>query len=220
LPLEEPFALTIPRGARKAVRKILQPDDLRLLFSEDTISHYGRKNECFYINAFRLIVILGLRRGELCGLRSEDLKDNILHIQRSINSINEITTGKNENANRYIALPKHAQKILADQKSLLSRNAIVSPWLFPDKEGGQMDSNSLYKYWLYLSQTARHAVQSARIATYHGQRPQIGYAESLLKMMVGHSEAMDTDGVYGHEFSGDLERTARIVDNVYDRILK
>lgn len=219
LPLEEPFSLTIPRGARRAVRKILQPNDLRLLFSEDSITHYNKPQECFYIYAFRLIVILGLRRGELCGLRSADLKKNILHIQRSINSINEITTGKNENANRYIALPQRAQRVLEDQKRMLKRYGIVSPWLFPSIEGEQTESNSLYKYWYtYRNQhgirSSLHELRHTMVSVLKSDVP-----EALLKMMVGHSEAMDTHGVYGHVLNGDLERTARIVDDVYNRIL-
>lgn len=220
LPLEEPFSLSIPRGARRAVRKILQPNDLKSLFTEDSITHYNKLEECFYIHAFRLIVILGLRRGELCGLRTEDMKKNILHIQRSINSINEVTTGKNENANRYIALPHRAQRILEDQKQLLKRYGIVSPWLFPGMDGEQTESNSLYKYWYtyrnqYAIQSSLHELRHTMVSVLKSDMP-----EALLKMMVGHSEAMDTHGIYGHEMMGDLERTAQIVDDVYDRILK
>jgi len=41
----------------------------------------------------------------------------------------------------------------------------------------------------------------------------------LLKATVGHSETMDTFGVYGHEVDGDLQRAASIIDNVYNRLL-
>jgi integrase len=220
LPLEEPFALTIPNGAKKGVRTILQPDELRTLFAEDTITQYSRKKECFYIHAFRLIVILGLRRGELCGLRATDLKDGVLHIQRSINRINIETDGKNENANHYIALPDHAKQILTAQADMLKRYSIVSPWLFPNQEGDSTDSNSLYKHWYtYRKQhgieSSIHELRHTMVSILKSDMP-----EALMKMMVGHSESMDTDGIYGHEFSGDLERTAKIVDNVYDRLLK
>ena len=33
--------------------------------------------------------------------------------------------------------------------------------------------------------------------------------EELLKMVVGHSEDMDTTGTYGHKIEGDEERAAR-----------
>ena len=44
--------------------------------------------------------------------------------------------------------------------------------------------------------------------------------EPLLKSMVGHSEDMDTFGTYGEEIDGDIEMTSRIVDTVFDRLIK
>lgn len=219
LALEEPFSLSIPKNAPKAERTILQPDDLKTLFADSSITRYGKQSECFYIYAFRLIVILGLRRGELCGLRAEDVEGNILHIQRSINSIQETTSGKNENANRYIALPEHAVQILSNQKSMLTRNSIISPWLFPDQQGEQLDSNSLYKHWYtyrkqHNIQSSLHELRHTMVSVVKSDMP-----EALLKGMVGHSASMDTHGVYGHVVNGDLERTAKIVDDVYSRIL-
>lgn len=42
----------------------------------------------------------------------------------------------------------------------------------------------------------------------------------LLKGVVGHSEDMDTDGIYGHEVDGELKRAAKIVDKAVARVLK
>ena len=125
----------------------------------------------------------------------------------------------NEKVNRYIALPHRAQKILEDQKKLLNRHAIVSPWLFPGLDGEQTESNSLYKYWYtfrtqYGIISSLHELRHTMVSVLKSDMP-----EALLKMMVGHSEAMDTHDIYGHEMNGDLERTARIVDDVYDRKL-
>lgn len=41
----------------------------------------------------------------------------------------------------------------------------------------------------------------------------------LLKSMIGHSEDMDTSGVYGHTVNGDMERAANIVDDAFSRFL-
>ena len=43
--------------------------------------------------------------------------------------------------------------------------------------------------------------------------------EQLLKMVVGHSDSMDTFGVYGHEVDGELKRAAALLDGVFDRVL-
>lgn len=218
-PLEEPFDLTIPKSAPVGERRILQPDDLGVLFSKDTYSYYGKDIESFFVHAWRMIVVLGLRRGELCGLNKDDLKSNVLHIQRSINNLGEETRGKNDNARRYILLPKLALRILEDQKRMMKRHGVISPWLFPDETGERLDSNHLYKMWTtyarqHCIKTSLHELRHTMISIVKSDMP-----EPLLKATVGHSETMDTYGVYGHAVDGDLQRAADIIDNVYSRIL-
>lgn len=41
-----------------------------------------------------------------------------------------------------------------------------------------------------------------------------------VKDLVGHSEDMDTFGVYAHTPAGDAENTARAVNGVFLRVLK
>ena len=41
-----------------------------------------------------------------------------------------------------------------------------------------------------------------------------------VKDLVGHSEDMDTFGVYAHTLAGDAENTARAVNGVFLRVLK
>lgn len=41
-----------------------------------------------------------------------------------------------------------------------------------------------------------------------------------VKPLVGHSEDMDTFGIYGHALTGDAENTARAVNGVFLRLLK
>ncbi len=44
--------------------------------------------------------------------------------------------------------------------------------------------------------------------------------EQLVKATVGHSDDMDTFGVYGHEINDDMKRAAVIIDQVFSRVLK
>ena len=108
--------LAIPREAKVGERKILQPDQLKLLFAVDWIAHRGHKEQCFYIHAWRLFVLTGLRRGEMCGIRWEDIQDNVLHVSRSITSTQTVTGGKNENARRYVVLSDHMRAEIEEQK--------------------------------------------------------------------------------------------------------
>ena len=40
-----------------------------------------------------------------------------------------------------------------------------------------------------------------------------------LKRMVGHTKNMDTFGVYGHEVDGEAEKTAQIIDGVFNDLI-
>ena len=218
--MANPRKLKIPTGAPVGERNILQPDDLKTLFSEDTITHYRREHKCFYIYAWRLIVLLGLRRGEACGLQRQDIEGKVLHIKRSINSKNEETRGKNENAQRYIVLGKRAASVLEDQADMLKATGIISPWVFPDEYGDRSDPNRIYKQWLtYRTQhgikSSIHEMRHTFVSVAKADMP-----ETLLKRVIGHSKSMDTFGTYGHDVDGELERAANIADGIFDNLLQ
>ena len=217
--MERPELLAIPRNAPVGQRKILQPDQLKKLFQIDWITHWGKKEQCYYIHAWRFIVLTGLRRGELCGLQWEDIHDSVLHVSRSITSKQTITQGKNENARRYIALSGRMRAEIDAQRALLKQHGIISPWVFPSPDGSVMDTNSLYKQWYSYRQ--QHGIESSIHELRHTMISIVksDIPETLLKQVVGHSKAMDT-GIYQHIVDGDAERASTIIDNVFDRLLK
>ena len=218
---DEPEDIAIPTTAKKGKRKILQPNDVKTLFTIDTYKLYNKPVFAFFIFAFRFTFIMGFRRGETCGVRHEDITDHYLHVQRAINRLGEeIEGGKNENADRRLRLPKAAERVLADQERMLKANGIISPWVFPDENGNCLDSNHLYKKWRTYSRqiginTNLHEIRHSAVSAYKADLP-LG----LMKPVLGHSEDMDTLGVYGHEMDGDAERAADIMDQVLDRMLK
>lgn len=212
--------LRIPNNATPQKQKnVLQPADLQTLFTADTCTRGKQVEFVHYIHAFRFLTVTGLRRGELCGLRREDVRDGILTVSRSINSYNEITSGKNDNARRVIVLPKIAQRILTDQSLMLRRAGIISPWLFPDPDGECTDPKIFYERW------DRYRKQHGIASTLHELRHTFVSANKadmpleLLKGIVGHSVSMDTIGIYGHEIDGEKLRAAGIVDDVFGRLL-
>lgn len=212
--------LSVPNRAPAPKKKqILQADDIRTLFHIDTVMRYRKAVPAFYIHAWRLYVATGLRRGELCGLRREDVVHGLLTVNRSINRHGEETTGKNDNARRTIAISQTAQMILSDQATMLRQMGIVSPWVFPDENGKRSDPNSIYKHWLtYRNQHDIHSNIHELRHTFVSVN-KIDMPIELLKATVGHSSQMDTVGVYGHEMDGEKERAAQIVDTVFGRIL-
>lgn len=219
LPMEEPKHLSIPDGAPVGERNILDADDIRTLFTQDTIVRRGKPVHEFYIYAWRLIVVLGLRRGELAGLKHSDIEDGVLHIRRAVNNIGIVTHGKTKNAARDILLPDHAIKILDDQAAMLKRMGIATrTWVFPGKDGDMMDTNVMYKRWcVYKKQhgikSNLHELRHTTVSLVKTELP-----EDLLKQMIGHSKTMDT-GRYKHKVDGDMQRTAKIIDGVFEKLV-
>lgn len=212
--------LTIPKSAAPVKPKtVLQPDEIRILFSDSTFPHYGKQVQAHYIYAWRFLVVTGLRRGELCGLRNEDIDGRLLTVNRSINSLNEITGGKNRNARRTIELTDIAMQILSDQRAYLASLSLISPWVFPSPDG-QPNPNQLYDHW--ATYRKHHGLTSSLHELRH-TFISLGKADlplELMKAVVGHSASMDTFAVYGHEISSDRHRAAQIIDNVFKDILK
>ena len=216
--MERPELLAIPRTAPVGERKILQPDQLKTLFNTDWITHWGKKEQCFYIHAWRFIVLTGLRRGELCGLQWADIQNNVLRIKRSISSTQTVTPGKNENARRYIVLSSLMLTEINAQRELLKKVGIISPWIFPSPVGGVINTNNLYNQW--QSYREQHSIESSIHELRHTMISVVksDIPEPLLKPMVGHSQAMDT-GIYQHVVDGDAERASMMIDNVFMRLL-
>ena len=203
--------LMIPKNAPSKEKVILQPDDIRRLFS-------GPPDD-WYINVFRFGCVTGLRTGEILGIRTEDIENGILYVRRSINVRNEITTGKTDNARRMIYLNKIARSII-DQNVERNRR-LKTPWVFCAKSGGPLSQSSLRNAWIRIAEdrglpgsvyTLRHTF----ISMMKNSIP-----ESTLKRIVGHSESMRTiGGVYDHLTAGELENGARIIDVKFKKIVK
>lgn len=214
-----PARIKLPTQAKVGERRVVQPDKLKILFSVDTVDFYGDTKPCFYIYAFRFAVALGLRRGEVCGLRRTDYDGVSLAIHRSVNRFGETTQGKNDNARRVIVLSKRAKSILDSHLAMLKDNGVISPWLFPWEDGTQMiPANFLDRWYFYSRQhginTSLHELRHTFVSICKAEMP-----ETLLKDIVGHSASMDTGGVYGHEIDGEKQRAADILDEIFDRVL-
>ena len=215
-----PGDLTISgKAPEEKEKRVLQPDDIRLLFAEETFQRSNRTVTAWYIHAWRLLVATGLRRGELCGLKVDDIAGSVINIKRSINSLGQVTTGKNSNARRTIAKTEIVRGILTDQAAMLATHGIKSPWVFPDEYGEMPSPNGVYKQWTAYArqhgmQLSLHEMRHTFISLAKADMPL-----ELLKATVGHSDSMDTFGVYGHEIDGERERAAGIVDDIFGKIL-
>ena len=202
--------LMLPKTAPKKEKVILQPDDIRRLFS-------GPADD-WYINVFRFGVVTGLRTGEILGIRVEDIRNGVLYIRRSINVRNEITDGKTDNARRQIYLNKIARSII--DENVLRNRPLDTPWIFCSKSGGPLSQSSLRNAWIRIAEKRNlpGSVYSLRHTFISMMKNAI--PESTLKRIVGHSDAMRTvGGVYDHVVAGELENGARIIDVNFQKIV-
>ena len=207
----EPEELTIPAGARYKGKNVLQPDELAVLFSSDTTTFNRQRVPDPYINAYRFQVLTGLRPGELLGLRWEDVHGGVVYICRSINQLGEETQGKNQNAVRSFALSARAWAVLEDQHRITGNTGSVF----------RINNQHHYhtRWWAYSRTNG-----IVPISTYELRHTFVSVAKTLpageVKGLVGHSQDMDTFGVYAHTLAGDAENTARAVNGVFLRVLK
>ena len=144
----------------------------------------------------------------------------ISEIKRAINSYGEVTAGKNDNALRSFIFPKAAIHILEQQKEQIVRHSILSSFVFPSPDGGNLLYRTYYKHWkafcLYNDilpcslYEMRHTFFS-----FNKTAPQ-----ELIKLVGGHSSAFDTFGVYGHELLGEAEKAAAIIDETFQKYIQ
>lgn len=203
-----PDDVTIPKGACSKEHKILQPNDLKILFEEDAYLYYGKRVPEPYINAYRFQVLTGLRPGEIMGLMWSDISNGYVNLHRSINQKGKITRGKNDNAIRSFKLIPLAETVLNNQPK-------ESLYVF-NIESGKQYKNHLSRFCISNGMTV--------VVPYELRHTFVSIAkrlpEGLVKSIVGHSRDMDTFGVYGHAVAGDDDFTSEELQKVVEKVLK
>jgi integrase len=212
--------LSVSKSAPSKKKLILLPEEVRILFSEDNTLYRGESVFDLYVNAYRFQVVLGLRPGELIGVKKEDIVNGFVYIKRSINTGNEITKGKNENALRDIKLTPLAVEILEAQYKLLEELGIESEYVFPTEHGEHLKEMTYYDRWIKYRE---HNGIKTPMPPYGFRHTFVSMVKTLpegyLKQMVGHAEDMDTYGIYSHDFADDREKAANMVQDIFDNVL-
>lgn len=203
-----PENLTIPKSAKSGIKRIMQPDSITKLFSVDMTLYRGKQVPDKFINAYRFQVLTGLRPGELLGLMWSDIKGDTIYIQRSINALNEITTGKNDNAVRHFTMTDLAADVLKQQPK-------ISDFIF-----GETNLSSYSKRWKIYCESN----DIEYVSLYEMRHTFVSVAKNLpdgqIKPIIGHTKNMDTFGVYGHEVKGELDNTAKQLNGLFTDIIK
>ncbi len=201
-----PEGLHVPAGARPKGKKVLQPDALITLFRVDTTLYRGKRVHDDFIHAYRFQVLTGLRPGELVGLRWADVKGGTVFISRAVNVLGEQTRGKNDNAVRAFVLSDLARAVLEQQRAVTGASESV----FCLKSEAYY-----YKRW----QVYCRVNEIPPVSAYEMRHTFVSVAKKLpageVKDLVGHSEDMDTFGVYGHALTGEDTETAQAVNGMF-----
>ena len=203
--------LYIPQGHKKGERAILQPDDIRRLFEP---------SEKWYHPAFLVMLLCGLRPGEAYGIQTGDIKKGVLYVSRSVDKNGTITPGKNKNARRAIPLPLLARQIIEQTIDRNVRAGLKTPWVFCNGAGGPpIPSTARHQYNdLKAERDLPGSPYSLRHTFVSIVSSQTHLAEGTIKELVGHSDSMDTFGVYKHQVEGELAQAADVIDLTFARL--
>jgi len=171
-----------------------------------------------YIHAYRFAVSTGVRPGELIVLRCGDIVNDVAEIKGSINVLSEKTKGKNNNAVQPFVLQDVAKNAVALQLQLLKDAGVT---ILPSTPLFQIDrERTFYTAWLRYCR----ANDIPQISLYELRHSFVSAAKympaGLVKPLVGHSQAMDTFGTYGHEILGDDKLIAKNLNRIFKKIIK
>lgn len=220
-----PIHFIIPAGSTKKQKRSLQPDEIKILFSEE-------QNVNWYIPVFRFIALTGLRRGEICALiKDRDFKDGTISINESLSHEGITISPKSKDSERTILLSDLALNQINHHMENRKARGIISKYLFCKPDATQISARQLRNEW------QKWREQNDISITLHELRHTfISYSRlktSLdlddLKKIYGHSKDMDTDSIYVHEIEKtdeerklQLEKDKRIaneIDTMFKKII-
>ncbi len=216
----------IYRSAPKGTRRILSPIDIRILFSSEheTMLVAGEEAPCNNILLFRTYVLSGFRPGEALGLQKQDISfaDKTITLGRSVNFYGEITKGKTDNARRTICMAPQLESVIRSQ--LLRTEGIKSEYVFPDTRKERLGMPQLQKRVQYDWKRWTEYNLENYCSLYELRHTLFSYAknhlsEERLKEYFGHTESMNSMEVYGHSVYIELERTAKLLSEVFSGLL-
>lgn len=196
--------LYIPSDHPVVGKEILNPDQVRRMLEP---------SDCWYWSAWCLMLLTGMRPGEVYGLKVGDFDGVNITVRRAINARGKITQGKNKNARRTIPLHPIARKLITDT---IERNEYLrTEWIFPGKSGGKCYPQTAAKEWRVFAKSrdlpgSPYCLRHTFVSMVKNTMP-----ESLLKSLVGHSAQMDTLGVYGHRMPGDEREMLQAIERSF-----
>ena len=191
--------------------------EIKTLPVEQFQSFLREARESGVFELYYLELATGLRRGELLGLKWEDidLERGDLRVRRQISRINgEVVEAplKTKNAYRTLPLAEDTVSVLLEQKKKVGS----SPWVFPSPNGGPISPDSvLHMLHRVLKRAGLPKVRFHDLRhTFATLALQNGVDIKTVSGMLGHSSAGFTLDTYAHVTSAAQRQAAQTMGNV------
>ena len=189
--------------ARDTHHRALSMEEQRAFFECE------RCRSSYYYNVFCLAINTGMRIGEIGALYNTDIKDNIIHVERTITrtetgSYRVGDDAKTEAGRRIIPMNEQIKRIISNQRNqniLLDNGTVkMNGLLFRAVEGGLLMATPIDREIKRICKDAgiepftMHALR----ATFATRAIESGMNCKTLQEILGHSDFSITMSLYGH----------------------
>ena len=196
----------------------LEHREMKTLTAEQLASFLREAKESGVFELYYIELATGLRRGELLGLKWEDidLEQGIIRIRRQVARINgEVVEAplKTKNSYRGVSIGADAVEILREQKRKINR---TSEYVFPSPSGGPISPDSvLHMLHRVLKRAGLPKVRFHDLRhTFATLALQNGVDIKTVSGMLGHYSAGFTLDTYAHVTTAAQKKAANTMDSV------
>ena len=217
LKLAQEQRLILTNPAEGCALPRVEHQEMKTLTTVQLASFFREARESGVSELYYLELATGLRRGELLGLKWEDvdLERGDLRVRRQVSRINgEVVEAplKTKNAYRTLPLAEDTVSVLREQR----RKVGNSPWVFPSPNGGPISPDSvLHMLHRVLKRAGLPKVRFHDLRhTFATLALQNGVDVKTVSGMLGHFSAGFTLDTYAHITSAAQRQAAKTMENV------
>ena len=195
----------------------LEHREMQTLPAEQLRTFLEEARESGVFELYYVELATGLRRGELLGLKWEDLdlKHGVLRVRRQVARVNgEVVEAplKTKNAYRTLPLARETRAVLREQQ----KKAGSSPWVFPSPAGGPISPDSVGN--MLHRVLKRAGLPSLRFHdlrhTFATLALQNGVDVKTVSGMLGHFSAGFTLDTYAHVTTASQRQAAKTMGSI------
>ena len=222
LKLAQEQRLILSNPAEGCALPRMEHQEMKTLTTVQLASFFREARESGVFELYYLELATGLRRGELLGLKWEDidLERGDLRVRRQVSRINgEVVEAplKTKNAYRTLPLAEDTVSVLREQR----RKVGNSPWVFPSPNGGPISPDSvLHMLHRVLKRAGLPKVRFHDLRhTFATLALQNGVDVKTVSGMLGHFSAGFTLDTYAHITSAAQRQAAQTMGSVLSETL-